>query len=247
MVRCRLCGLLRTNPRPTPESIQVYYPDDYGPYRGTRVPEESARPPWLRKLAALIWRIFDSNAQRLPEQAPGRMLEIGCASGKFLDHMARRGWQVEGIEFSAAAGAEARMAGLSVQVGPVAAALPPAKPFDLVVGWMVLEHLHDPVGALRRMREWTRPGGWLVASVPNAACWELGFFGERWYALHLPNHLWHPTPETLRRVLLSVGLASRPGLLPPGPAERRRKLRLLAIRSSYPASARPLDVELSGT
>lgn len=207
VVRCRSCELLRTNPRPTPQSIGFYYPDEYGPYRGTLVAGSrgQTRPPWLRRLAALVWRVAETNAEKLPPLPPGRMLEIGCASGRFLDRMARRGWQVEGIEFSPAAGAEAQRAGFSVQVGPMEGALPPRVPHDLVVGWMVLEHLHDPVGALKKIRGWTKAGGWLVLSVPNAACWELRFFREMWYGLHLPNHLWHPAPESLRRVLEAGG------------------------------------------
>lgn len=206
MVRCRSCGLLRTNPRPTADSIAFYYPAEYRPHRGNRVPQgETVRPPWRSKLAALVWRIFESNAERLPPIAPGRMIEIGCGSGGFLRRMERRGWQAEGIEFSPSAGAEAQRAGLSVQIGPVEAASPPSEPSDLIVGWMVLEHLHDPVETLRTIRGWTRPGGWLVASVPNSACWEFRAFGEFWYALHLPNHLWHPAPESLRRVLEAGG------------------------------------------
>jgi SAM-dependent methyltransferase len=78
-------------------------------------------------------------------------------------------------------------------------------PFDLVVAWMVLEHLHDPILALRRIREWTAPAGWLVASVPNAGSWELRAFSDAWYALHLPNHLWFPTVSTLSKVLERAG------------------------------------------
>ena len=37
VVRCRSCGLMRTNPRPSPGTIGFYYPEDYHPYRNTRV------------------------------------------------------------------------------------------------------------------------------------------------------------------------------------------------------------------
>jgi hypothetical protein len=70
---------------------------------------------------------------------------------------------------------------------------------------MVLEHLHDPLGDLRRLRRWLRPGGRLVLSVPNAASWELGMFRGAWYALQLPHHLWHFSPTTVRAVLAGAG------------------------------------------
>ena len=37
VVKCRTCGLMRTNPRPTSDTIGFYYPDNYGPYLGTQV------------------------------------------------------------------------------------------------------------------------------------------------------------------------------------------------------------------
>ena len=208
IVRCRRCGVLRTDPRPTPGSIGFYYPDEYGPYEGTRVPVPGplpSRPPWRRAISAAVQRLTASKAEELPDLPPGRMLEVGCASGSFLDRMARRGWQVEGIEFSDAAASQARSLGYAVHTGPVETAPLPRAPYDLVVGWMVVEHLHDPVGALRRLRDWTKPGGWLVVSVPNADSWELRVFRDAWYALHLPNHLWHPGRRSLETVLERAG------------------------------------------
>src|SRR5579871_2523561 len=52
VVRCRTCGLMRTNPRPTPESIGLYYPSDYGPYSSTQVSGSVRRMhprPWYKK------------------------------------------------------------------------------------------------------------------------------------------------------------------------------------------------------
>ena len=40
VVKCRSCGLMRTNPRPTQETISFYYPDRYGSYLGTRVQQD---------------------------------------------------------------------------------------------------------------------------------------------------------------------------------------------------------------
>jgi SAM-dependent methyltransferase len=199
VVRCRDCGTLRTSPRPTASAIRIYYPDEYGPYRATAV--SAPRSGWRARIARLVWAIFDMKAEVIPPISPGRMLEVGSASGRFLRAMERRGWTVEGIELSAAAAAQARRDGLRVQNATIDEASAPEPPVDLVVAWMVLEHLPDPVSALARLRSWTREGGMLALSVPNADCYEFRLFREHWYTLHLPNHLWHPTPDSLRRVL----------------------------------------------
>lgn len=207
VVKCRSCGLMRTNPRPTPDTIGFYYPDDYGPYVGTRVQDDMPKSASLiKKVLRPIFRyVFNFNVTTLPTMVPGRMLEIGCASGAFLHHMAGQGWQVQGIEFSEKAAQAAAQLGYSVHAGPLETAPQPDEPFDLIVGWMVLEHLHDPVGGLQKLREWAKPGAWLALSVPNAGSLEFRVFKDKWYALQLPTHFHHFTPATLEKVLSASG------------------------------------------
>jgi SAM-dependent methyltransferase len=119
--------------------------------------------------------------------------------------MSDKGWRVEGVEFSPSAAKTAINAGYSVHVGPLEHAPKPAEPLDLIVGWMVVEHLHDPVAALRKMRGWVKPDGWLVMSVPNAGSFEFRAFGANWYALQLPTHLYHFTPATIEKMLTKSG------------------------------------------
>ena len=196
---------MRTNPRPTPDAIGAYYPDDYGPYRGTRVDLERRVAPWQRWVKSLVHRVFEFNAQRLPPAEPGRLLEIGCASGAFLHEMAGKGWRVEGIEFSDSASESARRLGYNVWTGSIERAAGLEGDYDLVVGWMVLEHLHEPVLALRKLHDWSKPGAYLAISTPNAGSWERSLFSDRWYAFHLPAHLYHYTPSTLAAVLKAGG------------------------------------------
>jgi SAM-dependent methyltransferase len=203
VVRCRACGLLRTSPRPTAETIGFYYPPDYGPYVGTRADAPSARPGGLVRFAK---RLLDVRAHALPPLPPGRLLEIGCASGSYLQAMATAGWTVEGIEFSADAAADARRAGLDVAVGAIETVEKPEVRYDLIVGWMVLEHLHDPAGGLRKLARWAKPDAVLAFSVPDAgAATAVRLFGARWYDLHLPNHLFHYDRTTLTRLLEANG------------------------------------------
>jgi 2-polyprenyl-3-methyl-5-hydroxy-6-metoxy-1,4-benzoquinol methylase len=207
VVKCNTCGLMRTNPRPTPATIGFYYPDDYGPYVGTRVHHARPKPSIvIKELFKPLFRlIFNFNVTALPTMAPGRMLEIGCASGAFLHHMAGQGWQVQGIEFSEKAAQAAAQLGYRIHAGPLETAPQPDEPVDLIVGWMVLEHLHDPVGGLQKLREWAKPGAWLALSVPNAGSLEFRLFKDKWYALQLPTHFHHFTPATLEKVLSASG------------------------------------------
>jgi 2-polyprenyl-3-methyl-5-hydroxy-6-metoxy-1,4-benzoquinol methylase len=179
-----------------------YYPDDYGPYLGTQADTDdsgsAALKRWLRT-------VLDVRSEYIPKVRPGKLLEIGCASGAYLQKMEGLGWQVHGIEFSAHAAEAARKLGYPVYAGSLESAALDTTDFDLIAGWMVLEHLHDPVAGLKKLWQWPRPGGWLAFSVPNAASLEFKLFKQRWYALHLPNHLYHYTPDTIRSMLTHTG------------------------------------------
>lgn len=205
VVECVQCRLLRTNPRPTPASIGAYYPDDYGPYLGTVVGAGQQGASLKARVIALGKRLFDTKAHAIPASNPGKMLEIGCASGSYLHAMAAQGWQVEGIEFSPDAAASARALGYQVAAGAVETIDKPAAQFDLIAGWMVLEHLHQPHAVLSKLRQWINPAGKLAVSVPNAGSLERKLFGPNWYALQLPTHLYHYDPETIRQLMVSAG------------------------------------------
>jgi len=207
VVRCKTCGLIRTNPRPTPETIGYYYPEDYGPYLCTRINSnfQQDKPLFKRLLRPIFRRIFQFNVDIIPNLRPGRMLEVGCASGTFLAQMAAQGWQVEGIEFSETSASHAHSAGFKVHVGTLEDASEPDGLYDLIVGWMVIEHLHDPIEALTKLARWVKPGGWLVISLPNAASAEFMLFKGDSYALQVPTHLYHYTPKTLTALLYKTG------------------------------------------
>lgn len=205
VVRCQSCGLQRTNPRPTAGTIGFYYPDDYGPYEGSKIKEDSGSPS-----GSSFWRVFldhlkGKGSTPLPDQSPGYLLEVGCASGSFLHKMHNKGWQTYGIEFSEEAANNARRSGLEVFAGSIDTAPMPETRYDLVVAWMVLEHLHDPIAALRRIHAWTNSDGWLVFSVPNIDSWSFKLFQKNWHALQLPTHLFHFDIAVLRKVLYEAG------------------------------------------
>jgi 2-polyprenyl-3-methyl-5-hydroxy-6-metoxy-1,4-benzoquinol methylase len=133
------------------------------------------------------------------------MLEVGCASGSYLYKMAKMGWQVQGIELNEKAAQAARKLGYCVYVGPLETAPRPEIAFDLIVGWMVLEHLHDPVAGLMKLNSWAKPDAWLVLSIPNAGSLEFRLFEDKWYALQVPTHMHHFTSQSIAKVLRAGG------------------------------------------
>ena len=79
--------------------------------------------------------------------------------------------------------------------------------FDVVVFWHVLEHVRDPVAALRKSRAILKPGGLLVVAVPNLESYQAGVPGRHWFHLDVPRHYHHFRLGVLRRILEENGFS----------------------------------------
>jgi 2-polyprenyl-3-methyl-5-hydroxy-6-metoxy-1,4-benzoquinol methylase len=100
-----------------------------------------------------------------------RVLDVGCGAGRLGEALkARQEAEVVGIEMCGEAARAARGRLDAVHVGDAERLELPFAPgsFDAAVCGDVLEHLREPGLFLRRVRGWLRPGGVLVASIPNA-------------------------------------------------------------------------------
>lgn len=182
VVQCRHCGLAYLNPRPSRAEIGRYYPARYFAHRGLADAHER-----YRRLARFV------------PPRPGRLLDIGTATGDFLALMREQGWEVEGIEPSDAPNRH----GLTIHRYQFPEKCPlPDESFDVITAWAVFEHLHDPAGAFRESARMLRGGGQLVIQVPN-----LHSIASR-VALQedVPRHLHFFSEPVLRRYGDRVGL-----------------------------------------
>jgi glycosyltransferase involved in cell wall biosynthesis/trans-aconitate methyltransferase len=103
--------------------------------------------------------------------AGSHVLDVGTAGGYLDRELTARGLVVTGIEQDAATADEARAACQELMIGDVEALdlRPYAARFDYVILGDVLEHLKNPDAALRRILETLKPGGKVIACVPNVA------------------------------------------------------------------------------
>lgn len=203
VVRCRVCSLAYTNPRPDESAIGRFYPSDYRPHRRPRKMQALRTPkPWLAWLAGRPC----PERRGLPWQGRGRLLDFGCGGGAFLKRMADQGWRVTGLD-SAPETVERvrRELGLDAITGtlPHPDLLPGT--FDVITMWHSLEHVHRPLAVLREAFQLLIPGGRLVVACPNFDSWPADWFGPSWFGLDLPRHLTHFTPATLTEMLTAAG------------------------------------------
>lgn len=199
---CEKCGLYATSPRPDETTIKYYYPQTYEPYKA----ENASNQKTNKALLLSRLRKFKKSEQHyLPDMEAGSMLEIGCASGGFLSKMRQSGWDVEGLELSDYAADKAIAAGHTVFKGSISEFETDTEQYDLIVGWMVIEHLHQPDAVLKKLNRFLKTKGKLVISVPDTGSLEIKYFKEDAYSLHIPHHLYHFTPQTISRLLSDSG------------------------------------------
>jgi SAM-dependent methyltransferase len=197
VVRCCGCGLTYTNPRPAPQSMSRFYPDDYSPYQYRAAADRNQRRPWPRR---------DSFAGVLPTVPGGRLLDFGCGAGDLLREMDARGWRVTGLDFSPAMVRRVReQLSLSAVEGTLPHPDRTAGSFDAVVMSQSLEHVHEPLRVLREAHRLLTPGGKIVIAVPNIDSLPFRWFGADWWGLDVPRHLTHFSPHTLGLMLTRAG------------------------------------------
>ena len=196
LLRCQRCGSVVTGgepPGPDAYETGVYAPG----------------PPRAPALVGAFQRAAMAQPARLLRRAgvgPGaRVLDAGAGRGRLVAELSRRGYEAAGIEPSARGAAAASAAGVSVRTESVGDHEDTG--LDAVVLWHVLEHLDDPVAALRRVREWLAPGGVVLVAVPNPASWQAAIGGSGWLHWDAPRHRVHLTPAGVRELLGRAGLA----------------------------------------
>jgi 2-polyprenyl-3-methyl-5-hydroxy-6-metoxy-1,4-benzoquinol methylase len=197
-VSCRQCGLYRQEPRLAWNSLKHYYPESYASHSHlvknlprfiTRIDKRYG--PWKRLKAVERY------------QSGGRMLEVGCGTGLFLEEALRNGrWDVTGIEPSEKAANYAREnLNISIYDKRFSQVELPEKSFDVIAMWNVLEHLDHPISDLRRSYKLLKDHGWLVFAIPNMESLDARLFGSYWIGWDLPRHL-YLFPETILKDIL---------------------------------------------
>ncbi len=154
---CRACGFTFIFPWPDDTTLQNHY-DDYGRqyYSIEGLKDFLLSPKHCNREIAILRR---STRQ-------GTLLDVGCSVGGFVRAASELGYAAEGIDISLSSVAVGQEMGVNIRAGDFLHAEFTTQ-FDVITMWATLEHLPDPNRYVRRAREQLRPGGMLLASVPN--------------------------------------------------------------------------------
>lgn len=168
------------------------------------VPPDEQRLDPLSSLGK-IWRLVE----------PGQeVLDVGCGAGRLAKHLRAKGAVVTGIERHREAARLAREHCARVLEADLsdADALRDLGSFDVIVCADVLEHIAYPDRVLRALAGHLRPGGFLLASLPNVAHYKIrwrllrGRFDYEPWGILDQSHLRFFTRKTALALVEEAGL-----------------------------------------
>src|SRR3972149_3997734 len=154
--------------------------------------------PYLREQAVY-------SVMKLPLTPGGRLLDIGCGVGKFIELMSDLGWKAEGLDADPVVVHNCRGRGLSVREGTLEKQGYPDNYFDAITLKHVIEHVYDPVRLLKECHRILKPGGKLVLLTPNLESRGHKKFRHFWIGLDAPRHLFLFTAKTISEVIQRAG------------------------------------------
>lgn len=211
--QCRRCDTLFLSPVPQATELSAHYPQCYPPYRPQEMDAPSSSSAKKRgcirralsKLRVLI--TGDLDWWWLPRNFNGNVLEIGAATGNFLERVRMRcpGVTVEGIEMNPHACQQAQQKGFKVHCGDLLNITLEQAPYDIIYLAHVFEHFIEPKKYLPAIHALLKEGGELIMITPNSNSWSACVFRSYWFALEAPRHIFIPSPRQLTATLEEEG------------------------------------------
>lgn len=193
---CIKCGLGITSPFPSVKDIQMTNQAIYQVEK--RIQAYLSRRRYFEKR----YRRYLTNIKLFRQS--GRLLDVGCNIGLFLNIAREAGFAVTGVELNRDCAEYARSAfHLEIFSGYLEQLTFDDQGFDVVTLFDVIEHIPDIHAFLAEIERILKPGGLLVVQSPNISSVMAMLTRGKWNWLSPPDHLYHFSPESLAMLIKS--------------------------------------------
>lgn len=202
--QCQHCSLIFIDPIPEQSMLDIIYPKDYYAY---------CTHNYSRIIKTMRSRQLDGKAQKFLTKSGKKningikILEIGCGRGDLLLAFRRVNATVSltGIDFSEESITNIKKLGFQGESGNITETNLGGQKFDLIICQQLLEHLHNPLIFLQKVRSWLAPDGVFILETPGVESIGRKIFKGCWGGYHIPRHLFLFSEGTLRMILNSYG------------------------------------------
>ncbi len=197
IVACDNCNFRYTNPIPTIEKIGEYYKSE------EYISHSNTSKGIVNKLYQIVRNITLKQKEKMISEGKqkGRLLDIGCGTGEFLNYCTQKGWNTLGIEPDENArkqGIENYSLDIKEEVFLKKIA---ADTIDVISMWHVLEHVYNLDERIEEIKRILKPDGTLFIAVPNCDSFDATFYKEFWAAYDVPRHLYHFRKENIKQLM----------------------------------------------
>ncbi len=197
LVKCKKCGLVYVNPRPIEEEIHSYYSDNYYLSKGSiksKIEKFILRPYYMSLKRAHIKQF----------KKKGKILDIGCGGGDFINLLPKNNWEVYGIEPNQTGfnlSSDGNNKKMNIYDKKLLSCKFPDNYFDVITMWHVFEHIHKPNKELQEIKRVLKDDAIFILAVPNIKSFGFKICKEHWFHLDAPRHLYHYDSATIRKIL----------------------------------------------
>ena len=194
LYKCNSCGLISTFPAPDENSIADYY-------KSEKYISHSSKPvSFFEFLYQQVRRItLKRKAKITSDYSHGKkLLDIGCATGEYLQVCKKRGFEVLGVEPNQKAREIGRdNYGLNIGDLDTLSSFSPES-FDVITMWHVLEHVHDINERMASINRLLKSNGIAIIAIPNPESYDALHYIDNWAAYDVPRHLFHFSQNALK-------------------------------------------------
>ena len=185
--KCKSCGFVFTNPLPLVSEIGKYYETE------KYFSHNTENKGIFSRIYSQVRNLNLKNKYNIIEKykLSGRLLDIGCGTGEFLNFGLRKSWKVKGIEPNANA-REFATTNYGIEIGDendlneMDGSL-----FDVVTMWHVLEHVYNLNERMLTISKILKNDGIAIIALPMIDSPDSIKFGKYWAGLDVPRHLHH--------------------------------------------------------
>jgi 2-polyprenyl-3-methyl-5-hydroxy-6-metoxy-1,4-benzoquinol methylase len=185
LVKCDCCGFVFSQGIPTMKELE----DHYGQYGRN----DFLSPITIKRYNELL----DSFE---PFRKTGKILDVGCGIGYFLEVAKQRNWDVYGTEFTNEAVVICESKGINVKKGVLDVSNYENESFDIITSFEVIEHINNPREELTNFNKLLRKGGVVYITTPNFNSLLRYRLKSDYNVIVYPEHLSYYSPKTLTNV-----------------------------------------------
>ncbi|MDP3888554.1 MAG: class I SAM-dependent methyltransferase [bacterium] len=209
---CLSCRFKFIYPLPKSAEIEKYYQDEYWDSAVYRGESSLGYASYLGERDSIL-DYFQKILEGLKKAYPklnGRVLDIGCSFGLFLELAQKENWEIYGLDLSPTPVKKAKKRLGTKNIFNVGLEKAKFKDcyFDLVTIFQTIEHVDNLEKFLNEIHRILKPKGVILITTPNASGWQAKIMGSSWFAYRHPDHLSFFNFENLRTLLKKKGFVN---------------------------------------